>query len=1009
MKAKYLIILILTLLLGYVVFQMLKLEERIRKGKVVEVIVEDVNKSLLEEISLDQLTRLVDSSTFDFIADGDYFSVMTTRIESGVKKHAWEEIFLKGVNMGVALPGKWPSEFAATYEQYLEWFIQIGQMNANTIRTYTILPPDFYRALAWYNLHYESKKLYLLQGVWADEPPGDNYADAGYTRGFLKEIRDAVDVIHGNIVRPPRHGHADGVYAADVSRYTIGWALGREWEPYAVTKTNKNDSIALPYGVFIDILEGTSMEKWLAGVMEFTARYETQAYRSQRPISFVNWLTLDPMYHNRELGADDLENVDMEKFSSTHLFKPGLFASYHVYPYYPDFIFLEDKYQNTLNRLGKPDNFLAYLYDLKKHQQGMPLVIAEYGVPNSRGNSHYTPFGYYHGGYTEQEQADITVLMTDNIHQTGCAGAVCFEWIDEWFKNNWLVMDFEQPQERRKEWHNVENPEQNYGIIAMESRKKIIDGKAGDWSSNTKKPFIEADADPSYFYLGVNMPGVDFSRHNLYIAVDTYDKNLGELRIPFLNQTLDRGAEFLIQITDTNRSGVMVDNYYSVYTDKNKKTKPGCRSVRNNDGRFLEQMMLSNPYQVDVLGDTSAIRMHNRGRLRFGNMLVPSTSDAGFFWNKSGFLEMRISWQVLNVADPSTRSVLNGRTPEGTIRLAETEGFHFRFFLTDKNNKQVKAFPDGKTRRFSWDKWDVPMYSTRKKPVYKALAEIFEKIEPLPEEEIVQIPTDHQFELCDFYRGREGAVTFAFDGRCYSQFSNAMPKLKKYNLKGTFVRTYYGPAITGGTHYLQMLEEEYQKLALENHEVRPDGPWVVSDKSGEKVVANPWKSTHPFIRIHGDSLPDLHQVDSLLRKGVGNWTIFVMRHVYDPTTREYDNLLHLAGKEVDNISPGYLEKLIRLGRNTGFWVAPFNQVSNYLFVKERSEIIRSGNKNLFFVTVSNPLDAMFNHRPVTLRYTGPARVVRIKGSASDGTFRVRGGMLYIDFYPNREVTIEVLE
>ncbi len=1009
MKVKYLIILILILLLGFIVSQMLKLENRIRKSKVVEVFVEDANKPLMEELSVEQLVKLAELSEYHFMAEGDYLSARRTGISQGEQVQYWEDVFIKGVNMGVALPGKWPSEFAATYEQYLKWFIMIGQMNANTIRTYTILPPEFYRALEYYNLHYENKKLWLMQGVWADEPPGDNYGNADYTRSLLKEIRDAVDVIHGNIVRPPRHGHADGIYSADVSRYTIGWALGREWEPYAVSTTNRNDSIDLPFGVFIDVLEGNSMERWLAGVMEFTARYETQTYLSQRPISFINWLTLDPMHHNRELGVDDLEAVDMEKFSHTELFKPGLFASYHVYPYYPDYIYLEEKYQNTLNYKGKPDNFLAYLLDLKRHQLGMPLVIAEYGVPTSRGNSHYTPFGYYHGGYSEKEQADVSVLMTENIHLSGCAGAIYFSWIDEWFKNNWLVQDFEEPQERRKNWHNVENPEQNYGIIAMEARKKIIDGKPEDWDKSLRRPFLTADSDPAYFYLAANMPGIDFLKHNLYIAIDTYDKNRGGFKLPFTGQQLKRGIEFLVEIRDTGFASVLVDHHYQIFSNRFTGERPDHRTVKNHDALFIEQLVLSNPSRVDVLGDTSEEITHNRGRLQFGKVTNPATSNAGIFWTKKGFLELRISWLVLNVSDPSGRFVIDGVNPDGTIIVNETNGFHLSFFVTDKKNKPVSVYPDGRSLNYSWKKWEEPEFQSRAKPVYHALAEVFKTIKPLEAMQINKIPENHSFTLCDFYRGRSGAVTLAFDGRCYSQFSNALPALKKYNLKATFSKSYYGPASTGGTHYLQMLEDEFSKISEDGHEVRPAGPWVTTENRDEKIVVLPWRNSHPFIRIRSDNDPDLHLVDSVLKRSSGLWTIFLLRHVYDPETKEYKNLLHLAGKQVDNISPDFLDKLIRIGRNTGYWFAPFNEVANYIYVRENSVVKQSGYNKLFFVTVTNQLGQEFNRYPLTVRYEGPATIIRIRGSASDGTFRVRGGKLFLDLWPNVEATIEILE
>jgi len=865
MKAKYLIILILLLLIGIVVSEMLSLEERIRRSRVVEIVMEDPNKPLMEDLSLEQLARLAEASEFHFLAEGDYFSAYTTVLAEGIAVGRWEEVFVKGVNMGVALPGKWPGEFSATREQYLEWFIMIGQMNANTIRTYTILPPEFYNALAYYNLHYSNRTLWLMQGVWADEPPGEDYGDPGYTRAFLREIRDAVDVIHGNLVRAPEPGHAHGVYSADVSRYTIGWALGREWEPEAVATTNRNDSIDVPYGVFIDLLEGNPMERWLAGVMEFTARYETQTYQAQRPISFINWLTLDPMFHNRELGVDDQETVDIEKFSNTPLFKPGLFASYHVYPYYPDYIFLEEKYTQTLNHRGDTDNFYAYLLDLKRHQAGMPLVIAEYGVPTTRGNSHYTPYGYHHGGYSEEGQADMAVLMTENIHRSGCAGALWFAWIDEWFKQNWLVTELEEPLERRKNWLNVENPEQMYGIVALEPRKKLIDGDPSDWGKDLNRPFLEADADAAYFYLAANMPGVDFSKHNLYVAIDTHDKNRGGFRLPFRRQPLQRGVEFLVEITGPGYANVLVDHHYSVLANHFTGERPGYRSEKNHDGRFIEQWMLSNPARVDVLGDTSETVMHNRGLLEFGKCTNPATSNAGYYISPGGFLEMRISWNSLNVSDPSSRSVIDGLNPDGTVAVSPTRGFHLSFFVTDKQQRPLAKYPDGKTLWFTWDRWEEPEYTSRvkvvfdslarlfsvleplparlihdiPKVVFDSLARLFSVLEPLPARLIHDIPDKHLFSLCSFYRGKEGAVTLAFDGRCYSQYTNALPMLKLYRLPATFAQVYYGPEATGSTHYLQMAQDEFRAIAEEGNEVRPPGPWINNPGVDERIDTSP--------------------------------------------------------------------------------------------------------------------------------------------------------------------------
>lgn len=63
---------------------------------------------------------------------------------------------IRGVNMGVGLPGEWATDYAIDKETYLRWFGYIQEMGANTIRIYTILQDDFYNAFYEYNTARES-------------------------------------------------------------------------------------------------------------------------------------------------------------------------------------------------------------------------------------------------------------------------------------------------------------------------------------------------------------------------------------------------------------------------------------------------------------------------------------------------------------------------------------------------------------------------------------------------------------------------------------------------------------------------------------------------------------------------------------------------------------------------------------------------------------------------------------------------------------------------------------
>ena len=90
--------------------------------------------------------------------------------------------------MGLALPGKFPAEFSTDSSLYARWFGQIGEMNANTLRIYTILPPAFYRALRAHNLARPAAPLYVIHGVWTELPPGDDFDDPEFNAEY--QLRD---------------------------------------------------------------------------------------------------------------------------------------------------------------------------------------------------------------------------------------------------------------------------------------------------------------------------------------------------------------------------------------------------------------------------------------------------------------------------------------------------------------------------------------------------------------------------------------------------------------------------------------------------------------------------------------------------------------------------------------------------------------------------------------------------------------------------------------------------
>jgi len=202
-----------------------------------------------------------------------------------LKEGTWLEIFVKGVNIGAALPGRWFTEFPRNEQVYLDWLEKIGQMRAHSIRVYTLLPPEFYRALLYYNIKHPHEPLWLFQEIWPEEnPEEENYLNPSYVEEYFQEIKYTVDAIHGKVDIPERKGRAYGVYDSDVSKYVLGYLVGRELEPDEVIQTNQLNPGFSYTGEYLFSDQGANpTEGWLAMNCDYVLHYEESTYGTQHP------------------------------------------------------------------------------------------------------------------------------------------------------------------------------------------------------------------------------------------------------------------------------------------------------------------------------------------------------------------------------------------------------------------------------------------------------------------------------------------------------------------------------------------------------------------------------------------------------------------------------------------------------------------------------------------------------------------------------------------------------
>lgn len=658
----------------------------------------------------------------------------------------WTPMTIKGVNMGMGKPGAFPGEAAITEDEYYRWFQQIGEMNANTVRVYTLHPPGFYNALKRYNEHHE-EKIYLFHGAWMNEEKLEESLDAFEPENlndFQQEMKTLVDVIHGNKIVKERPGHASGTYRADVSEYVIGWILGIEWYPHMVLNTNETYTELGEFkGEYYETKNARAFEYWLAEQMEFVTAYEMDNYQWMRPMSFTNWVTTDILDHPAEPNEDeDLVSVDPNViYTKGKMKEPGQFASYHVYPYYPDFFNFDQDYLAFKDHRGEKNSYAGYLHDLKKAHR-LPLLIAEFGVPASRGLTHENPFGWNQGFHSEQEQGEILQRLYEDIMVEDMLGGLVFTWQDEWFKRTWNTVDYDNPN-RRPFWSNAQTNEQQFGLLSFDRLKIKLDGNKTDWENDPlyenkdgKMKALYVDHDERYLYVRVDIQEKAQGYPIILLDVVPDQGNTTIENLPGLSFT--NGLEQIIRLKKGDAS-LYVDQYYDFfkyqYGYELKMLDEKVKKQQKNSGIFTtEQYALNKSLYLPQQDETLPFSAYDTGAFIEGNGNPASKSYdslADYHVNEDGMIELRIPWLLIHAKDPSQKEFIGDLYEEGIEASKKVEEIYIGALFLNDEDEVMEAFPSmkkqtvGQLKGYTWENWDEPLSEERLKQSYYILQKLF--------------------------------------------------------------------------------------------------------------------------------------------------------------------------------------------------------------------------------------------------------------------------------------------
>ncbi|MBI2683555.1 MAG: hypothetical protein HYX26_10160 [Acidobacteriales bacterium] len=693
----------------------------------------------------------------------------------------WEKYYVTGVNLGPGAPNYYPAYPPKSVPSYLDWIQKAEGMNANTLRVYTLLPPAFYRA---FKQHRDAGgKISLYQQIWIGDPPNKDLFDRKFYEETQAEIRYVVDALHGHGNVPPKHARGDGLYTFDLSANVGAILLGRELEASTAIQTNIINGGKRSFdGKYFSIQDANATEVWFAEMLDYLVTYETATYNWQHPVAIVNWPPTDPLDHPTETPnfdevkfrirhGEQLElpkNIDDDNDSvaideAKYKVKPelaaGLFASYHVYPYYPDFLLLDKGYLKARDSEG-PNPMAGYLKELKAHIP-YPLLITEYGMPNAIGISHFHPYGWHHGGHGEAEQADIVRRESRAVKEAGCAGGIVFSLIDEWYKHNWLTVDFEDPIERATLWLNELDPEKRYGMLGWRTSKWDLFGDGAKWAGEPviyqgaakgeALQSVQAATDEAFLYLRLNgaCVGCGKDKRAYAVALNPLPNQAGVRKLPF-GVTMTQGATFLLYLSSPDFARLYIAENYNPYQIKPRPNLPNETELSYkrafvaklaDSGDFQEQVVETNRRRFGRDGTLYPAQRYSRSVLRYAATEADRKDSLAEWYTdpKGKFTVVRIPWGKLMITDPSSKRVFQVITTTNELRSTATPGVDIAVFeLQEKGSPGqlgavtvLGSFPKvqggniAQPVRITWKTWEKVEPAEYEKKVYEVMSKEF--------------------------------------------------------------------------------------------------------------------------------------------------------------------------------------------------------------------------------------------------------------------------------------------
>lgn len=324
-------------------------------------------------------------------------------------------------------------------------------------------------------------------------------------------------------------------------------------------------------------------------------------------------------------------------------------------------------------------------------------------------------------------------------------------------------MDLDNP-DRRPYWSNLQTNEEHFGVLGFEPGTKdssiLVDGEEKDWDLEGVKPIyqlkdkknplkevrISSDNGYLYFLLTYNHP-VHFSKQGTYLLFDTV-KDQGQTKIPLTDQTnvqTNYGIDFLVKLTGSKDSRILVDSYYDPFYYEYAKMlhlTPEQPNASKKDNGVFDPIRLALDKGGIIPASQAKIpfRYYETGRLKYGDANpahkdFDSLTDVSISKDKK-IIEGRIPWQLLNVKDPSLKEGMGDLWKSGLTGSQAMDGIRVAVAVANQQKLEMTLpqetnglIEQSKSVLYQWRSWEEPAYYERLKNSYDSMKETYASTE----------------------------------------------------------------------------------------------------------------------------------------------------------------------------------------------------------------------------------------------------------------------------------------